>query len=61
MNERKMTKDDFTEDELSLLRLAFKLVGDVVEHQRQGNYDVYMSNELFHLENKLGIYDLLEE
>lgn len=53
------TIEDFTEHELALLRLAFKLVDDVVEMQREDNYDVYMCNELYSLKNKLGIYDLL--
>ena len=51
---------ELTEDELELLRLAFALVGTVVEAQRQGNCDVYMSNTLFSLKDKLGIADLLE-
>ena len=56
-----MNKEDFTEDELLLLRMAFKLVYDVVELQRDGNSDVYMCNVLFGLKEKLGIYDLLED
>ena len=52
-------KEDFTEDELLLLRMAFNLVDDVVEIQRDSNYDVYMCNVLYDLKNKLGIYDLL--
>ena len=52
--------DEFTEDELNLLKLAFALVDTVVESQRLDNYDVYMSNSLFHLKEKLGIYDLLD-
>ena len=52
-------EEDFTEDELFLLKLAFKLVDDVVEMQRTSNSDVYLSNELYDLEQKLGIYDLL--
>ena len=54
------TEEDFTEDELRLLRMAFKLIDDVVEMQRDCNYDVYMCNALYSLENKLGIYDLLD-
>lgn len=52
--------EDFTEDELHLLRMAFKLIDDVVEMQRDDNYDVYMCNTLYDLKNKLGIYDLLD-
>ena len=59
-NKYLFTKEDFTEDELRLLKMAFKLVDDVVEMQREGNYDTYMCNVLYDLENKLGIYDLLD-
>ena len=52
--------EDFTEDELQLLRMAFKLIDGVVEMQRNDNYDVYMRNVLYDLKNKLGIYDLLD-
>lgn len=52
--------EDFTEDELRLLRMAFKLIDGVVEMQRNDNYDVYMRNVLYDLKNKLGIYDLLD-
>lgn len=52
-------ESDFTEDQLRLLRIAFKMVEDVVELQRQGNGDVFMSNELFQLKEKLGILDLV--
>lgn len=54
------TEEDFTTDELRLLRMAFKLIDDVVEMQRNDNYDVYMCNVLYDLKNKLGIYDLLD-
>lgn len=56
----KFKEGDFTENQLLLLRLAFKLVNDVVEIQRVNNSDVYIINELYALEEKLGIYDLLE-
>ena len=59
MEKRKFTEEDFTESELVLLNLAFKLVDDVVEAQRLSNSDVYMSNELYSLKEKLGISDLL--
>ena len=54
------TESDFTEDELMLLKMAFKLVDDVVEIQRTDNYDVYLPNQLFSLKNKLGIYNLVD-
>lgn len=55
------TKEDFTEDELALLRLAFKLADTVIESQRADNYDVYMCNTMYDLKNKLGIYNLLDD
>lgn len=54
-----MYAEDFTEDELYLLRLAFKLIEDVVEAQRSDNYDVDMCNALYCLRQKLGVYDLV--
>lgn len=60
MNERKFNKDDFTEDEFMLLRIAFKLANTVVETQRENNYDVHLTNELFNLKDKLGISDLID-
>ena len=43
-----------------LLRMAFKLVEDVVQIQREDRYDVELCNELFNLKEKLGIYDLVD-
>lgn len=60
MDKQKWTKEDFTEDELMLLKMAFRLIDDVVEIQRYDNYDVYLSNELYSLKNKLGIYELVD-
>lgn len=57
----KFEESDFTEDELLLLRLAFRLVDTVVETQRTDNYDVNMSNSLYYLKEKLGIYDLVND
>lgn len=56
----KFKEEEFTEDELALLRLAFKLVDDVVEMQRMGNSDVYMCNVLYYLKEKLGIDGLVD-
>lgn len=60
----KFKEEDFTEDELTLLKLAFKLVDDVVETQRIFDSDAYictyMSNELYNLKEKLGISELLK-
>jgi hypothetical protein len=60
MDKQKWTKEDFTEDELMLLKMAFRLVDDVVEIQRYDRYDVHLPNELYGLKEKLGIYDLVD-
>lgn len=59
MIEHKLKKEDFTEDELMLLKMAFSLVDNVVDTFRTDNYDVYLSNTLYDLKNKLGIYELV--
>lgn len=53
---------EFTEKEIFLLKLAFKLVDEVVENMRESPYycDPYMDNDLYDLKQKLGIYDILE-
>mgnify|MGYP003312779895 CR=1 FL=1 len=51
---------DFTEKELYLLKLAFKLVDEVVEMQQEWPLYTDMRNDLYCLQNKLGIYDLIE-
>lgn len=52
-------EEDFTEDELALLRLAFKLADDVAEqHSLISNR--YLCNELYSLKEKLGIHELVE-
>ena len=58
---RKLAYYEDLEEQVLLLRMAFKLVEDVVEMQRYDNYDVYMCNELYHLKEKLGIYDLVNQ
>lgn len=62
-----MTKEDFTEDELKLLRVIFKGADAVIEAMRSSNYDVYDINydvydinNLYNIKIKLGIYDLVE-
>ena len=52
-------EDEFTEDELMLLKLAFALVDVAVESSRRDNYDVDRSNALYDLKHKLGIYDIV--
>lgn len=53
-------KEDFTEDQLYLLRVAFKLLDELVEMRRYYEYDDYLCNELYYLKEKLGIYDLVD-
>lgn len=52
-------KEDFTEDELALLKLAFELLDTAVCRMDKLNYD-YNGNTVYYLKEKLGIYDLLE-
>lgn len=55
-------EEEFTEGELCLLKLAFKLVDEIVEMEREYPYpcDIDMSDDLYNLKCKLGIYDLLD-
>lgn len=55
-----INETNFTPAELHLLRLAFKLVDDVVEMHGKNNY-IDMRNDLYNLEEKLGVYDLLDQ
>ena len=59
MEEHKFTKEDFTEEQLKLLRMVFTVLDTIVESCREGNSDVYLRNELYYLKEKLGIYDIL--
>ena len=59
MNNFTFIESEFEEDELMLLKMAFKLVDDVVEIQRRANEDVYWSNVLFGLKEKLGLGDIV--
>lgn len=54
-------KSEFTDDELLLLKMAFKLIEDVAEIERTSNSDVNRINAIFNLKEKLGIYEVLEE
>jgi hypothetical protein len=56
---REFTKEDFTEEELMLLRLAFELLDASVYTMDKLNYD-NNSNIVYDLKEKLGIYDLLD-
>ena len=60
MPEKTFKAEDFTEEELLLLKMAFALADTVVESQRQGNYDTHMSNCLYSLKEKLGIGEIVE-
>ena len=53
------TKENFTEDEFKLLKLAFELLDVTVEGIYKLNWDRY-DDIVYSLKNKLGIYDLLD-
>lgn len=55
-----MTREDFTEEELIMLKAIFKGAEAFIEAQRKDRYDVYDINTLFDIKQKLGIYELLE-
>jgi hypothetical protein len=53
-------KEDFTEDELILLNMAFKMLDATAEEYRKLFYGGDYRNDIFNLKEKLGIYDLIE-
>ena len=53
-------ESDFTEEELAILRLAFKVTETILESERIDRYDVDRVNAFYYLKNKLGIYDLVD-
>ena len=53
-------ESDFTEEELAILRLAFKVTETILESERIDRYDVDRVNAFYSLKNKLGIYDLVD-
>ena len=54
-------EEDFTENELLLLRLAFKLTEEVVDAQVSSNSCLCnMRDDLYDLKQKLGIYELVD-
>ena len=55
-----MSKDDFTEEELKLLVLIFRAGDTIIENLRYTNCEI-SPNDMYNLEQKLGIYDILEE
>ena len=56
--ETKFREEDFTEKQLMILRLAFTLVGEVVETLVDSE-GVYLPDELYTLKEKLGVFDLV--
>ena len=59
--DRNLNESDFTEEELSILRLAFKVTETIIECERSDRYDVDRVNAFYSLKNKLGIYDLISD
>ena len=57
---REFTKEDFTEDELILLQMAFRMLDTAVDEQRRLFYGSDYRNEVYALKEKLGIYDLVD-
>lgn len=53
------TKEDFSEDELVLLRMAFRMLDEAIDAQRELLYCSDYRNEVYDLKEKLGIYDLV--
>lgn len=54
-----MNKADFNDEELEMLKLIFKSAEAILQLKRKSNDDVYDINTLFHLTQKLGIYEVL--
>ena len=50
--------ENLTEDEVMLLKMAFKSLEEMLEIQRWYCY-VDLRNDLFHLKEKLGIADIV--
>lgn len=52
--------EDLTDNEIMLLKMAFKSVEEILEIQRYHHCcSVDLCNDLFNLKEKLGIYDLV--
>lgn len=52
--------EDLTDDEIMLLKMAFKSVYEIIEIQRSHYYcGVDLCNALFNLKEKLGIGDIV--
>lgn len=53
--------EDLTDDEIMVLKMAFKSVEEIIEIQRYYNYgDLYIRDALFTLKEKLGIYEIVD-
>jgi len=57
---REFTKEDFTEDELVLLIMAFRMLDIAIDEQRRLFHSGDYRDEVYNLKNKLGIYDLVD-
>lgn len=56
MSDKIFTEEDFTEEELEMLRAIFKGAEAVIDSMADSTW---LSNTLFDIKEKLGIYDLL--
>lgn len=54
------TKEDFTEDEMILLQMAFRMLDVAIDEQRRLFYGSDYRNAAYTLKEKLGIYDLVD-
>ena len=53
-------KSIFTEDELILLKMAFRVLDVIVEEGRHLDYSGDYRNDVYYLKEKLGIYDVVD-
>ncbi len=60
MSDREFKPEDFTDEELRLLRTIFNMADAMIQGLRDDNYDTYLSNQLYYLEEKLGILNLID-
>lgn len=54
-----MRKEDFTDEELKLLRIIFKGAETILYMKREDNEDNYDINIFYNLKQKLGIFEVL--
>ena len=52
-----LNKEDFTEDELAILKLAFTLMDEVSEAMSRNPFYTDFRNDWWHLQKKLGVTD----